>query len=151
MTADEGEAAGTPAHVLPVRVYFEDTDAGGIVYHAGYLRFAERGRTELMRGLGYDHARLAAEHGLLFAVARAELAFLRPARLDDLLEVRTAVARFGGARLEFAQEVRRGADPVATLRVALALVDRATLRPRRMPEALRRRFAAALAGRAAPP
>jgi acyl-CoA thioester hydrolase len=144
----ETAAAGV-AHELPVRVYFEDTDAGGIVYHANYLRFAERARTEFMRALGYDHRRLADEHGLLFAVARAELTFLAPARLDDLLTVRTAVTRAGGARLDLLQEVRHGARPVARVDIALALVDVATLRPKRMPGPLRQHFAAALAGTAA--
>ncbi len=144
-------AAGA-VHELPVRVYFEDTDAGGIVYHANYLRFAERARTEWMRALGYDHRRLAAEHGLLFAVARAELDFVRPARLDDLLRVRTRVVRLGGARLDLEQLILLGAsEEVARARVTLALVDTGTLRPKRLPAALRQHFAPALAGAAAPP
>jgi acyl-CoA thioester hydrolase len=79
-------------HELAVRVYYEDTDAAGIVYHANYLKFAERGRTELLRSLGFDHRRLAQAHGLVFAVARCAIDFMRPARLDDLLHVRTEVA-----------------------------------------------------------
>ncbi len=137
-------SAGPAQHELPVRVYFEDTDAGGIVYHANYLRFAERARTEWMRELGYDHRRLAGEHRLLFAVARAELDFVRPARLDDLLVVRTRAVRAGGARLELEQLIHHDASEVARARVTLALVDAATLRPKRLPEALRQQFAAAL-------
>ncbi len=140
-----------PLHELPVRVYFEDTDAGGIVYHANYLRFAERARTEWMRELGYDHRRLAEEHRLLFAVARAELDFVRPARLDDLLVVRTRAVGIGGARLELEQLIYRDATEVARVRVTLALVDTATLRPKRLPEALRQHLAPALAGPAAAP
>ena len=139
------------AHELPVRVYFEDTDAGGIVYHANYLRYAERARTEWMRELGYDHSRLAAEHGLLFAVARAELTFARPGRLDDLLTVRTRLLDAGGARLELEQVVARGADVLARLRIVLALVDVTGLRPRRLPAALRQQFAAALSMAAGAP
>lgn len=139
------------AHELAVRVYYEDTDAGGIVYHANYLRFAERARTEFLRDLGYDHRRLAEEHGLLFAVARAEIDFRVPARLDDLLRVRTRPTRLGGARMDLAQEIWRGADLVAGLALTLALVDTASLRPRRLPAALRHQFAAGLAGAAAPP
>lgn len=142
--------AAPPAHELPVRVYFEDTDAGGIVYHANYLRFAERARTEFMRSVGYDHRRLADEHGLLFAVARAAMAFLTPARLDDLLLVRTRVVRLGGVRLELNQEVWREEASIARIGITLALLDTETLRPKRMPEALRQQFATALDGPAAP-
>jgi acyl-CoA thioester hydrolase len=134
-----------------VRVYYEDTDAGGIVYHANHLRFAERGRTEFMRSLGYDHRRLADEHGLLFAVARAEIAFLAPARLDDLLVVRTRVARLGHARLELEQLICRASAVVARIGITLALIDTLSLRPKRMPEALRQRFMAAVAEPAATP
>ena len=88
------------AHELPVRVYYEDTDAAGIVYHANYLKFAERGRTEFLRSVGFDHRVLADAHGLVFAVARCVTDFVTPARLDDLLLVRTRVAAVRGARLE---------------------------------------------------
>lgn len=139
------------AHELPIRVYYEDTDAAGIVYHANYLRFAERARTEWLRDLGYDHRRLAAEHGLLFAVARAGLDYVRPSRLDDLLRVRTRALRLGGASLELEQLIYREASEVARVRVTLALVDAATMRLRRLPDALRQHFAPALAGTAASP
>jgi acyl-CoA thioester hydrolase len=128
-------------HELAVRVYYEDTDAAGIVYHANYLKFAERGRTELLRSLGFDHRRLAQAHGLVFAVARCAIDFVRPARLDDLLHVRTEVAGLGGARLELVQTVVRAGDPAARLRVTLAVVDAVTLRPTRLPETVRHAFA----------
>jgi acyl-CoA thioester hydrolase len=127
-------------HELVVRVYYEDTDAAGIVYHANYLRFAERGRTELLRSLGYDHGRLAGRHGLVFAVVRCEIGFDRPARLDDLLKVRTRVAAIRGARLELAQLVVREDAVVARVTVTLAVVDVATMRPGRVPDELRRAF-----------
>lgn len=138
-------SAAEAAHELPVRIYFEDTDAGGIVYHANYLRYAERARTEFMRSLGYDHVRLGAEHNLLFAVARSTLEFVAPARLDDALVVRTRVLSYGGVRLELRQDVCRDEALICRIGIMLALVDRTTLRPKRLPEALRQRFAAALA------
>lgn len=128
-------------HELPVRVYYEDTDAAGIVYHANYLKFAERGRTEFLRSVGFDHQMLADAHGLVFAVARCVTDFVTPARLDDLLLVRTRVTAVRGARLELEQTVLRGGATVARLGVTLAILDRAAMRPKRLPEALRRGFA----------
>jgi acyl-CoA thioester hydrolase len=134
---------GGAAHVLEVRVYYEDTDAAGIVYHASYLRFAERARTELLRARGFDNRALAEEHDLVFAVARSTIDFVAPARLDDLLAVRTRVVRIGGVRLELEQLVCRAQAVIARLQVTLALLERSTLRPKRMPQALRQGFAAA--------
>lgn len=138
-------------HELPVRVYFEDTDAGGIVYHANYLRYAERGRTELLRKLGYHNRQLAEEHGLLFAVIRADLAYLAPARLDDLLVVRTTPLSFKGIRLELSQEVWRAETPLARMAITLALIDRVTLRPKRLADALREQLGRAFGLAAATP
>ena len=134
------------AHEIALRVYYEDTDAAGIVYHSNYLKFAERGRTEYLRARGYDHPRLAAEHGVVFAVASCDVAFLRPARLDDLLTVRTRVTAAGGARLEMLQEVLRDGTVCARLAVTLAILHAATLRPMRVPAILQRAFAQALGG-----
>ena len=103
-------------HAWPLRVYYEDTDAAGIVYHASYLRFAERGRTEMLRELGFDHRSLADAHGVVFAVSRCVIDFRRPARLDDLLEVRTRPLAVGGARLELEQLVMRGGRTVGQAR-----------------------------------
>jgi acyl-CoA thioester hydrolase len=125
-----------PCHRLAVRVYYEDTDAGGIVYHASYLRFAERARTEMLRELGVDHIRLHAGEGLIFTVRRCVVDYLAPARLDDLLEVRTRVARVGGASLDLVQEVLREDRLLARLELKLALLGR-DLRPARVPAALR--------------
>lgn len=96
-----------PRHVYPCRVYYEDTDAGGIVYHANYLRFCERARNELMRLLGVPHAAMVAESGVAFAVRRCEIDYLRPARLDDALEVHTEISDIGAATLDAVQVVRR--------------------------------------------
>jgi acyl-CoA thioester hydrolase len=132
-------------HEVAVRVYYEDTDAGGIVYHGNYLKFAERGRTELLRSLGHDHRALADGLGLLFAVTRCAVEFVAPARLDDLLRVRTRPLRVGGARLELEQTVHRAGQVLARLEITLAPLDRAGLRPTRLPAALRAAFAAAAA------
>ena len=138
MTADalSGRLDGD-THVFPVRVYFEDTDAGGVVYHASYLRFAERARTEMMRLMGVDHTRLIAEDGVVFAVRRVEADYLRPARLDDRLEVRTRLLEVHGASILAEQNVLREGADVARLRLLLALIGRAG-RPARLPPALRR-------------
>ena len=130
--------AGTP-HRLAVRVYYEDTDEGGIVYHAAYLRFAERARTEMLRELGFDHIALRREQGILFAVRRCTVEFMKPARLDDLLEVETVLLKLGGARLVLRQTVLLADQPIVQLEVELALLS-PELRPRRLPAALAERL-----------
>ncbi|MEZ5839131.1 MAG: tol-pal system-associated acyl-CoA thioesterase [Hyphomicrobiales bacterium] len=127
-------------HVLPVRVYFEDTDFSGIVYHANYLKFMERGRSDYLRLLGVHHAALdagAEGEPLAFAIARMELDFLKPARIDDVLQV---VTRFEGAakgvRFEVAQEVWRGAELLVRARGMAVVINREG-RPRRLPAVLR--------------
>lgn len=119
-------------HVCPVRVYYEDTDAGGIVYYANYLRFAERGRTEFLRTLGLGQQQLRDESGLMFAVRRVEVEYELPARLDDLLEVRTRIARLGGARLDMAQEILRGGTRLVSMIVQVVSLDSETTRARRL-------------------
>jgi acyl-CoA thioester hydrolase len=89
---------------LPVRVYYEDTDAGGVVYHTGYIRYFERARTEWLRALGYSQKQLAEEAGVLFTVVELTVRFLKPARLDDMLEVLARVGERRGASLAFVQE-----------------------------------------------
>jgi acyl-CoA thioester hydrolase len=123
-------------HVLRVRVYFEDTDTGGIVYYANYLKFAERARTEWLRDLGADHSGLMATEGVMMTVKRCEAEFVAPARLDDLLEVQTAVDELGGASMWLDQRVTRGGEPIATLRVRLACVNK-ELKPAKLPARLK--------------
>ncbi len=119
-------------HRFPVRVYYEDTDFSGVVYHAGYLRFLERGRTEMLRDLGLDQASLfAAEPPIGFAVARLEIDFRRPARMDDLLEVETRVAEVGGASLAMRQRLTRAGELLVDATVRVAAVSRG--RPSRLP------------------
>ena len=122
-------------HRYEVRVYFEDTDAGGIVYHATYLRFAERARSECLRDLGIAHAELVAGHGIFFVVRRAKLDYLRPARLDDLLVVVTEVLAVGGASASLRQSFHRRGEAAAlvVLTVALASVGCRDHRPARLP------------------
>lgn len=119
---------------LPVRVYYEDTDAAGVVYHASYLRFLERARTEFLRELGFEQGRLRQEVGVLFAVRRLEIRFLKPAYLDDLLLVTLSPCRSGRVRLDFEQEICRGESRLCTARVEVVCLDRERLRPVSIPE-----------------
>jgi acyl-CoA thioester hydrolase len=125
----------------PVRVYWEDTDAGGVVYHASYIRYFERGRSEWLRNLGWSQAQLAQEQKVLFSVVNLQIHFRTPARLDDLLEVITVPSVAGGASLQFDQQLQRNGEVVATGSVLVACVDAETFKPRRLPAALRTRIA----------
>jgi acyl-CoA thioester hydrolase len=141
MSDVEGASGGI--HTWPIRVYFEDTDAGGVVYHGNYLKFAERARTELMRAGGFDHSGLAKEHGVLIVVRDCTMEFIAPARLDDALEVRSQITTIGGASLTIRQEVFRpmpetGGDKLLVrVDLRLACIDR-EFRPARLPDALKR-------------
>ena len=121
-------------HRHQVRVYYEDTDAGGIVYHARYLAFAERARTEAMRHGGAAHDELATRHGLIFVVRRAEMDYLRPARLDDMITVNTETVALGGASLLVRQAFTVGEREIGVLKVKLACIRQADGRPARIPE-----------------
>lgn len=123
-------------HTLPLRVYYEDTDAGGVVYHANYLRFAERGRTEWLRSLGLDHRSLRESHGRQIVVRRCRVEYRRPAKLDDYLSITTQLIDVTGVRIVLAQRVERAATTLAELEVELAVVDLRG-RPCRLPEPLR--------------
>ncbi|MBX9635387.1 MAG: tol-pal system-associated acyl-CoA thioesterase [Magnetospirillum sp.] len=108
-------------HRHQVRVYWEDTDAGGIVYHSNYLNFAERGRTEMVRSLGLNQSELAANGGCVFAVRHMDVDFKKPARLDDLLEVESALTSVGGASMEVVQVIRRLDDGAILVRLDVRL------------------------------
>jgi len=131
-------------HRFAIRVYYEDTDSGGIVYHSNYLKFAERARTEWLRDLGVQQRQWREETGLGFAVTRCEIDFRRSARLDDVLDVATRVLEVGGASLVAEQVIRREAEEVARLRLVVACVD-GHGRPARLPKNLRAAMAAATA------
>jgi acyl-CoA thioester hydrolase len=124
------------AHVFPLRVYYEDTDAAGIVYYANYLRFAERARTEMMRALGVEHLELMAADGIAFAVRRCSADYLAPARLDDRLEVVTRITDLRGASLGLEQTVRRDAADLVRMHLKIACMTVAG-RPARFPGTLR--------------
>jgi acyl-CoA thioester hydrolase len=127
-------------HELLQRVYFEDTDFSGRVYHARYLHFMERGRSDYLRLLGIHHRALA-EDGLAFAVRHMEIDFLRPAAIDDILTIRTETAAVGGARVELSQTVLRGEERLLAASVTVALVG-PDGRAVRVPAAIRASFAA---------
>jgi acyl-CoA thioester hydrolase len=120
-------------HLYAVRVYYEDTDAGGVVYHANYLRFAERARTEALRDLGVAHAEMAVQHGLMFMVRRIKVDYLGPARLDESLVVATRVAAIRGAVVELRQDVRNETRLLVGLDIQLACVRVTDQRPARVP------------------
>ena len=121
---------------IPVRVYYQDTDAGGVVYHAQYLSFMERARSELLNEAGIDLARFTREHGVIFVVFRIAITYHEPARLNERLTVSAEVARMGRASLVFRQRVERGAELLCEAEVTVALVERESMRPARMPKEL---------------
>jgi acyl-CoA thioester hydrolase len=124
------------AHLFPVRVYYEDTDAGGLVYYANYLKFAERARTEMLRRLGIEHRRLRDEAGLGFVVRRCTADYLLPARLDDDLTVATRLRALGAATLDLDQEVRRADETLVRLTLQIAAIG-GNGRPQRLPSGIR--------------
>jgi acyl-CoA thioester hydrolase len=129
-----------------IRVYYEDTDAAGIVYYANYLRFLERGRTEFLRALGHSQQQLMQE-GVAFAVRSVSAEYLKPARLDDMLEVETSIESLGRAQLSFAQSIMRNAERLLDAKIRVACIDPASGRPRAMPKSIHEQLAAL----AAPP
>jgi len=126
-----------PLFTLPVRVYWEDTDAAGIVYYANYLRFLERARTEWLRAKGYDQHELAQRHGVVFVVRSISLEFLRPARIDEELGATVTLAAIDAATIEVAQRIERGGECLLTAEVKLACVKIAAFQPARIPRELR--------------
>lgn len=131
--SDNETAAG---HRYALRVYYEDTDAGGVVYHANYLCFAERARTEALRAAGVAHAEMTSQHGLMFMVRRLKVDYLASARLDDSLCVMTQPLALRGASVELRQSIFRSGEerPLVVLEVLLACVRVADQRPGRVPE-----------------
>lgn len=113
------------AHKLSIRVYYEDTDAAGIVYHASYLRYAERGRTEMLRDAGFEHGQIFKDTGTGFAVVALNINYKAPARLDELLVLETKISRVGGASMEMQQEFYNGKILIAEIKVTLVCIDRA--------------------------
>lgn len=111
-------------HNLQVRVYYADTDAAGIVYHASYLNFAERGRTEMLRDAGFEHARLFKDSGLAFAVVSININYKAPATIDDLLVIKSEITRVGGASMDMQQDIYRCDQLLTEMKVTLVCIDR---------------------------
>ena len=129
---------------FPVRVYFENTDAGGVVYHSEYLKFLERARTEWLRHLGFDHQALGRNHRAAFIVTSVVADFLKPARLDDTLAVSVQLESVGKVRCIFSQEVRREDEVLVKAKVTVACVTSDTFKPAEIPEPLRKKMEASL-------
>ena len=129
------------AHSLPIRIYWEDTDAGGVVYHASDLRFMERGRTELLRAAGVDQSEVLRETGLVFVVTRMEIDFKLPAKMDDEIVVETRIGALGGASLRLSQTISRGDVLLIQAEVTCAAINRETGRPSRLPAGVREKLA----------
>jgi len=127
-----------PLHETAQRIYYDDTDAAGVVYHANYLKYYERARTEWLRSAGFDQPSLARDHGVFFAVVRAEVDYLKPARLDDLLRVAVVGAAPKRASVRIDQSIRRGDQTLSTARITLVCVREQGGAPRSaaFPEAL---------------
>jgi len=125
---------------LPVRVYFQDTDAGGVVYHASYVNFMERARTEWLRTHGYSNAGLMKEFGVVFVVRSLKLDYLKPALLDDLLNVTAQIKEIGRSRLNLLQSVLRGDEVLTEAEVHLVCVSLEGFKPVSVPEVLRQRL-----------
>ena len=124
----------TEVFSLPIRVYYEDTDSGGVVYHSNYLNFMERARSEWLRALGFEQDELLLSDGVLFAVSAVSIRFQQAARFNELLEVTVAIDRCGAASLGLLQEVRRAAEVLASAEVRIACIDKQRFVPVAIPE-----------------
>ena len=135
-----GPADHAAAFRWPVRIYWEDTDAAGIVFYANYLKFFERARTEWLRSLGFGQEQLRTDAGIAFVVSETRLRYRRPARLDDVIDVSVDVVHFGQASLEIAQEARRADELLADGTIRIGCVELGTFRPCRIPNDIRHSF-----------
>ncbi len=136
----------TATFSIPIRVYYEDTDTGGVVYHSNYLNFMERARTEWLRSFGFEQDELRRGDGVIFAVSAVNIAFRKPARFNELLAVTVEVVRRGAASLTLAQEVRRADEVLASAEVRIACIDAERFAPVAIPAAVAARIVAARGG-----
>lgn len=127
-------AAGRHCFAWPIRVYYEDTDSGGVVYYANYLRFLERARTEWLRALGFEQTELAARHQVLFVVRAVAIEYIKPSLFNDSLQVTVELVKVGASQIQVAQRVVRGDEKLAAAEVSVVCVNTATLQPVRMPQ-----------------
>ena len=132
-------------HILPLRVYYEDTDAAGIVYYANWLRFLERGRTEFLRLLGQEHSALREERDVNWVVRRCAIDYLKPARLDETIDIVTSCGELRGASLDMLQQARRGEEVLVRAELTIACM-RSDGRPVRLPPIVRTALAQVSAG-----
>jgi acyl-CoA thioester hydrolase len=128
------------SHKIDVRIYYEDTDSGGVVYHASYLKFGERGRTELLRFLGFENKSLQDHEGILFVVRHISADYIKTAHLDDLLSLETSIVQLKNASLVMKQSAFRGKEMVFSMDVTLVCVDYKTYRPTNLPAIVRQKF-----------
>jgi acyl-CoA thioester hydrolase len=124
-----------------VRVYYEDTDAGGVVYHGTYLKFMERARTEWLRHLGFSQRNLEEELSLIFAVTKMDIKYRLAARIDEQLTVNARLVKYGGASIDFHQAItNEDNDEICNAAVSIACIDSKTFKPKRMPDILKKEF-----------
>lgn len=120
----------------PIRVYYEDTDSGGVVYHSNYLNFMERARTEWLRALGFEQDKIRSEYQLLFAVHSMQLIYKRPARFNDALLIRSRLKKASGASMQFEQNIYRGEELLCEASVRIACLDAESFRPKPIPHSI---------------
>lgn len=128
------------SHEMDIRVYYEDTDAGGVMYHGTHLDFAERGRTEFLRDLGFQNSDLADDFGMIFLVRKMEIEYLAPGFLDDLLTMRTVITLIKNSSFVMKQTLLRDGEPIAEMNVVLVCVHAQEKKPVKMPAALKAQF-----------
>lgn len=126
-----------PSATLSIRVYYEDTDTGGVVYYANYLKFFERGRTEWLRSLGVDQRELAAREAIMFVVKQANVEYQRPAHLDDQIDITTHITELGAASIMFEQSAQRDGEPLVSGHIKVCVVHAQTFKPTRLPLSLK--------------
>ncbi len=122
--------------ILPIRVYYEDTDAGGVVYHSNYLNFFERARTEMLRDLGFQQNELREQSGVIFAVKNMQIEYLRPAKFNDLVHVSATISQLKKASLTFEQTIKCGEITLCTCSCRIACLDANKLKPTAIPDFL---------------
>ena len=133
-----------PEFRWPIRVYYEDTDAGGVVYHSDYLKYFERARTEWLRSLGFEQPELRAIDGVIFVVRSIRIKYAQPARFNEMLEVASRLMEIGRSRFVFEQSLLRGEEVLTEAHVEVACVADATFRPTALPARIRQQFESAL-------
>lgn len=127
-------------HKTPIRVYYEDTDAGGIVYHSNFLNFCERARCEMLRDLNYEVTKIEKDFGLMFVIKHADIEYISPARLDDALEVVTTIAEMKNSSFKMNQIIQKSGEALCKILITVVCVDIKAIKPVRLPDELRHAF-----------